>query len=94
MKRSIERGIAEGKQLVKGHERLNMDVSELIHFVNEYEAQNSTGIADTVYNSFLFGVAVGSRISKSNRRRTAKNETVSNAGQEPVIHSGSSQYSI
>lgn len=69
MKRSIERGITEGKQLVKRHERLNMDISELIHFVNEYEAQNSTGIADTVYNSFLFGVAIGARISKADRAK-------------------------
>lgn len=72
MKRSIEKGIAEGKQLVKGHDRLNMDLSELLHFVNELEAENDTGITDTIYNSFLFGVAVGHRISNKPRRTATK----------------------
>lgn len=72
MKRSIERGIDEGHRLVKRHDRLNMDTSELMYFINELEADNAIGISDTIYNSFLFGVAIGHRISKSDRRTAGR----------------------
>lgn len=72
MKRSIEKGIAEGRKLMKDRDRINMDMSELLYFVNELEAENDTGISDTIYNSFLFGVAIGHRISTKPRRTATK----------------------
>ena len=72
MKRSIEKGIAEGRKLMKDRDRINMDMSELLYFVNELEAENDTGISDTIYNSFLFGVAIGHRISNKPRRTATK----------------------
>lgn len=69
MKRSIEKYIAKGKHIVAGHERQCMTISEIDYFINELQAENKTGIIDTIYNAFLMGVAVGDRIRTRDRER-------------------------
>ena len=73
MKRDSNKLIEEGSAILKKHERMDMDISELVNLIDDLEADNDTGIADTIYHSFLFGVAVGYRICK-NRSRKEKAE--------------------
>lgn len=72
MNRNVKKWIAEGHRLIEAKDAHNMTLGELTQFIDELEAENNTGITDTIYDSFLFGVAVGARITKSPRRTANK----------------------
>ena len=69
MSRNIEKMIAEGRELIAGNKRLEMSTKEAFGLYGLYESDGNTRFLRTIYAAFLFGIAAGHRIGKSEQNR-------------------------
>ena len=66
--RNIEKWIEEGSDLIEKHKESDLKLSEILEF---YQTAREKGTWDVIGDTFLFGVCVGSKISKRDLKKGA-----------------------
>lgn len=70
--RNIQKRIADGKELARKKEKLDLKASELVYFLDDFheklknETLNNT-VYDTIVNAYLMGLSIGYRNAKKER---------------------------
>lgn len=68
MKRDFQKLIAEGDQIIKQHERIDMSLNEATTLLEATEPGN---MLFTIWGAYRAGVAAGARITKADDSRRA-----------------------
>lgn len=68
MKRDFQKLIAEGDQIIKQHERIDMSLNEATTLL---EAPEPGNMLFTIWDAYRAGVAAGARIAKADDSRRA-----------------------
>ena len=68
MKRDFQKLIAEGDQIIKQHERIDMSLNEATTLLEATEPGN---ILFTIWDAYRAGVAAGARTTKADDSRRA-----------------------
>ena len=68
MKRNFQKLIAEGDQIIKQHERIDMTLQECTTLLEATEPGN---MLFTIWDAYRAGVAAGARITKADDSRRA-----------------------
>ena len=68
MKRDFQKLIAEGDQIIKQHERIDMTLQECTTLLEATEPGN---MLFTIWDAYRAGVAAGARITKADDSRRA-----------------------
>lgn len=70
MKRDFNKLIAEGGEIIKQHERIDMSLKEATTLLETTEPGN---VLFTIWDAYRAGVAIGARISKGDSCRKSRN---------------------
>ena len=66
MDKDFQKMIAEGGQIIKQHERMDMSLDEATTLL---EATEPGDVLSTIYDAYRAGVAAGARITKADKAK-------------------------